>query len=74
MIFTNTAAVLSQPSTTPHKKIPRKSRHDAHLQTVGASIAPNTLHPPVNHLHPIEKSKDTVPHFSLTLKMKSVKR
>jgi hypothetical protein len=36
--------------------------------------APNALHTPVNHLHSIENSADTVPHFSLTLKMKRVKR
>jgi hypothetical protein len=28
----------------------------------------------VNHLHSLEKSEDTVPHFSLTPEMKRVKR
>jgi hypothetical protein len=36
--------------------------------------APNPLHPPVNSLHTIEKSADTVRHFSLTPGMKRVKR
>jgi hypothetical protein len=35
--------------------------------------APTLWHPPVNHLHSIENSEDTVPHFSLTLKTKRVK-
>jgi hypothetical protein len=40
---------------------------------VTQSAAPNMLHPPVNQLHSIENAKDTIAHFSLTLKTKRVK-
>jgi hypothetical protein len=74
VIFTNAVSVYLQRSTAPDKKIPRKLPMTHISQTRGLRIAQNPLHPPVNHLHSIEKSEDTVSHFSLTLKMKRVKK
>jgi len=52
------------------KIAPRRTSPNPVMQTT----APDWLHPPVNHLHSIEKSEDTISEFSLTLKMKRVKR
>jgi hypothetical protein len=72
-IFTDTASLPLQPSTALDKKI-RKNCALAHItRPRDAKTAPFLLHPPVNRLHSIEKSADTIPHFLLTLKMEGVK-
>jgi hypothetical protein len=75
MIFTNGAGVLSHRSNVPNKINTPKLRHWRTSQKlVTQRVAPNWLHTPVDHLHSIEKSEDTIPQFSLTLKMKGVQR
>jgi len=72
-IYTNTVKLFSQRSAAPDKKI-RKNCALAHVTKPGdGQTAPTLLHPPVNYLHSIEKSADTSPHFSLTLKIERVK-
>jgi hypothetical protein len=57
----------------PGKKI-RQNCALAHITKPGDErTAPTLLHPPVNRLHLIENSADTIPRFLLTLRMKRVK-
>ncbi|HXM19830.1 MAG TPA: hypothetical protein VN948_01020 [Terriglobales bacterium] len=73
MIFTNTISLFSQAQLRRTKGF-RENCATTHISKPDdARTAPNLLHPPVNHLHPIEKSEDTVSAFSLTLEMKRVK-
>jgi hypothetical protein len=74
MIFTNTATARSQ-TRTALDQIFRENRAVTDIPKAReATAAPNPLHPPVNRLHSIEKSEDTVLHFLLTPEMKRVKR
>jgi len=72
-IFTNPVKVFSQRSTAADKNIRKNCLLADVTQPSDARTAPNVRHRPVNRLHSIEKSVDTVPHFPLTPKMKRVK-
>jgi len=73
-IFTNTTSAHRQLLTAPDNNIREKCALAHITKPDYARTAPYSLHPPVKHLHSIEKSTDTIPRFSLTLDMKRVKR
>jgi hypothetical protein len=72
-IFTNRRQAVSRGSRVPAKEIGQNCPL-AHLtRPCDGKTAPTLLHPPVNHLHLIENSEDTIPRFLLTLKIERVK-